>query len=122
VTEDLQLGLVAQAAFGGLAQPGRGLGPFGDHGQRNQALRPMRAVDQPRRDLAGAVPGTQRRAGHARIDGGLLQRHPLGAVELSRQLKLRLPLVEPVFPVHDPSLDQSATCRPFLLTLLIAWY
>jgi hypothetical protein len=86
VAEDLKLGLVAEAAFDGLAQPGRRLGSLCDHGQGNQALRAVRAVDQPRRDLPGPVPGAQRGPGDARFRSRLLQRHPLGAVELSRQL------------------------------------
>jgi len=60
VAEQFKLRLVGEAALGGLAHPRARLGTLGDHGERHHALRAVRPVDQPRRDLPGAVPGAQR--------------------------------------------------------------
>ncbi len=98
--EDLHLGLVGEPPLRGAAQPRRGLGALGDQGERHQPLRPVRPVDEPRRDLPGPVPGAQRRAGDAGVGGGPLQRYPVRPLEPGRQVELKLPVIEPVLPVH----------------------
>jgi hypothetical protein len=60
VAEELDLGLVGQAALGGLADARARLGAFRDQRQGHEALRAVRAVSQPGRDLAVPVPGAQR--------------------------------------------------------------
>ena len=101
VPEDLQLGLVGQPPLRGAAQPRGGLGACGDERERHQSLRPMRPVDEPGRDLPGAVPVAQHGPGGTGVRGRPFQRHPVRALKLGRQLEFELPVVKPVLPVHD---------------------
>jgi hypothetical protein len=100
VPEDLQLRLVGQPPLSRAAEPRRGLGTCSDHGDGHQALRAVRPVDEAGRDLAGPVPAAQRGAGDAGVGGSALECRPVGAFELGVQLKLDLPVIEPIFPVH----------------------
>src|SRR5436305_216573 len=65
------------------------------------------------RDLPGPVPRAQRGPGGAGIGGRPLECHPVRALQALLQLELKLPLIEPLFPVHALTLS---------ITLLITWY
>ena len=99
--EDLQLGLVSEPSLRGVAQSRGGLGACSDERERHQSLRAVRPVDEPGRDLPGAVPGAQDSTGGAGVGGRPFQRHPVRALELGRQLEFEFPVVEPVLPIHD---------------------
>jgi Clp amino terminal domain, pathogenicity island component len=99
VPEYLKLSLVGQALLGGATEPWRRFGASSDKGEGYQPLRPVRAVHEPGRNLAGPVPAAQGRPRGARIGGRALEGHPVRIRELSVQLDL--PVVQPVFPVHD---------------------
>ena len=101
VPQDLELGLVGEAALRCPAKPRRCFGPGRDDCERHESLRPVRPVDQPGRDLTGPVPVAQRGAGCAGVRRRPLQRDPVRARELGGEVELKLPLVEPVVPVHD---------------------
>jgi len=101
VPQDLQLGFVSEPSLRCPAQPGRCLRACGYERERHQSLRPVWPVDQSGRDLTGPVPVAQRSAGCAGIRRGTLKRDPLRARELGGELKLKLPCVKPVVPVHD---------------------
>jgi hypothetical protein len=69
VPKDLELGLVGEPPLRGAAQSRGGLGASGDERERHQSLRPVRPVDEPGRDLPGAVPVAQDRTGGAGVGG-----------------------------------------------------
>src|SRR5947209_2563572 len=102
VAEDLELGLVGQPPLRAAAQPRRGLGPGRYHCQRHQPVRPVRAVDGPGGNLPGPVPVAQGGPGSGGIGGRLLERHPVRALQPGAQLKLDLPAIQSLFPVHIP--------------------
>jgi hypothetical protein len=90
--------LEADAPLGAALDAGRAGGPL-DHGvEGDEALGSVRPVDQPRRQLAAAVPGAERRAGGAGLGLGDGQGHPGEVVELGEQLYLGLPPRQPVLP------------------------
>ena len=101
VSQDLQLSLVGEAPFRCPAEPGRCLRPCRGNRERDEPLRPVRPVDQPGRDLTGPVPVAQRGAGCARVRRRTLERDPVRPGEPGGQFELKLPLIEPVIPVHD---------------------
>ena len=113
VPEDLQLGLIGQPPFGAAPQPRRGLGSGGDQRERHQPLRAVRAVDQPGRDLPGAVPAAQGGAGHPGISGRAFEGDPVRPLELGGQFELHLPVVQPVFPVHAGTSSRSRQLTPY---------
>ena len=77
VPEDLQLSLVGEAPFSCPAKPGRRLRPGRDNRERHESLRSVRPVDQPGRDLTGAVPVAQRGTGCASVCRRPLQGDPV---------------------------------------------
>jgi hypothetical protein len=100
VPQDLELRLVGELTFRGPPQPRGRLRSRRDQRKRHQALRAVRPVHQPGRDLAAPVPAAQRCARGSGLRGSFVERHPVGPVELSLELELNLPGVEPVLPVH----------------------
>jgi len=102
MSQDLQLSLVGELTLGGATQPGRRLRSGRDDRERHQALRSVRTVDEPGRDLATPVPAAQGCPRGAGPRGRAVERDPLGPVELSIELEFELPAVEPVLPVHVP--------------------
>jgi Clp amino terminal domain, pathogenicity island component len=121
VPEYLKLSLVGQPPLRGAAQARRGFGADGDEREGYQPLRPMRAADEPRRDLPGPVPAAQGGTGNAGIAGCPVERHPVGAFELSVQLKLEFPVVEPVFPVHDGARLSLMASYP-INSMVLTWF
>ncbi len=109
MAKDLELGFVGEASLRGATQSRGDFGAGGDKRQRHQTLRAVRAVDEPGRDLAGAVPGAQDGPGGAGVGGRPVQGHPVRTVKLGRQLEFEFPVIEPVFPVHGHGLLYSVS-------------
>ena len=68
-------------------------------GFRAAEVADMWPVDQSGRDLAVAVPGTQRRAGDSRLALGGAQRYPRRVVDLGQEVQLVAPCREPIIPL-----------------------
>src|SRR5277367_5624911 len=121
MAEDFQLRFLRQPPLRGAPKPRRGLGARGHKRQRHQSLRPVRPVDEARRDLACPVPAAQYGTGRASLVRRAFECHPVRALKLCSQLKLELPAVEPVLPVHY-GVILSLPIAAGLASLLIAWY
>ena len=114
VSHQLQLRLRVEAALGRIPQPRRGFGAGRDGGQRNEPGRAVRTVGQPGGDLAAAIPAPQDRSRGARSAGGHVERDPIRPFDLSLELDVGGPLVDPVVPVHHaPPVARPTACRPY---------
>jgi hypothetical protein len=99
MTHECDLRFEADGPFGAPLDAGRAGCPLEPGVEGNEPLRAVGAVDQAGRDLSGAVPRAQRRAGHPDLGLGASKWHPADVVELGEELELGLPLDQPTLPV-----------------------
>jgi|GEM_PF-576291 len=123
VPHQLELSFCVEPALGRISQPRGGFGARRNGGQRDEARRPVRAVGQPGGDVAGAIPASKHRPGSAGASSGHVEGDPIRPVDLGLEFEVRVPLVDPVIPVHHvPPPTISRRQRPIIISVLTALY